>query len=121
MALKLRSTMKNNKSFRLKESTFEFLTDQAEKEGVSQADVIENALREYQIKQSDTKKKFMDLYNHLCDNITHLEAKRDYPTDGNEGEGLSEDEEATHIFYHKVFDEMRKQPLFSEPINFINK
>lgn len=115
---------KKSKTFRLPDNLIGFIENQSKQEGISQADLLENAVNAYKLALSDEQKKFMDLFNLLCDNIQSLELKRDYDDEGQEVDRevnlLSDDEQKTLDFYNQLFDEMRKQPLFYEPKSFLN-
>lgn len=85
----------------------------------SQAVVLEKALLEYEYRIASDPKKFMDLYNLLSENIQSLEIKRDTnPATGaymqDDENYLSSDENETLEFYNNQWDQMRKQPFFSE-------
>lgn len=112
--------MKKPKAFRVSQETEDRFLRLSESTGKDQTYLLETALKEYEENHNDEKRRFLEIYNMIFDAAQLLEIKRDTNPETGEYDPSNPDnflapaEQKVLDYYHRIWDEMRELPFFSQ-------
>lgn len=117
-------------SARIQQYALDYLKTQADRQGISQAELLEEALRQHRDGQNDYQADFRKFWRLLFKNMQRLEIMRDFdPITGHQVDpyttdhDLTPEQKAIHAFYNRVWDLAEAEPWFLDVVpeqNFDN-